>query len=78
LAILLYIEAFVSPFGTGVSFVASTGRVLSAMEKNGHIPKILGRINKQYNIPRVAIIVNAILAMVMVTLFRSWGTLATV
>ena len=33
LAILLYIEAVVSPFGTGVSFVAITGRVLSAMEK---------------------------------------------
>lgn len=39
LAILLYIEAVVSPFGTGVSFVAVTGRVLRAMEKNGHIPK---------------------------------------
>lgn len=78
LAILLYIEAFVSPFGTGVSFVASTARVLNAMEKNGHIPKFLGRINQKYMIPRVAIITNAILAMVMVTLFRSWGTLATV
>ena len=33
LAILLYIEAVVSPFGTGVSFVAVTGRVLRAMEK---------------------------------------------
>ena len=37
LAILLYIEAVVSPFGTGVSFVAITGRVLNAMERNGHI-----------------------------------------
>ena len=37
LAILLYVEAVVSPFGTGVSFVAVTGRVLRAMEKNGHI-----------------------------------------
>ena len=35
LAILLYIEAVVSPFGTGVSFVAVTGRVLRAMEKMG-------------------------------------------
>lgn len=43
LAILLYIEAFVSPFGTGVSFVAVTGRVLRAMEKNGHILNFLGR-----------------------------------
>ena len=46
LAILLYMEAVVSPFGTGVSFVAVTGRVLRAMEENGHIPKFLGKINK--------------------------------
>ncbi|EHJ08169.1 APC family permease [Staphylococcus simiae] len=78
LAILLYIEAVVSPFGTGVSFVAVTGRVLQAMEKNGHIPKFLGKINHKYNIPRVAIIFNAIISMLMVTLFRDWGTLAAV
>ncbi|HBC4907348.1 TPA: APC family permease [Staphylococcus aureus] len=78
LAILLYIEAFVSPFGTGVSFVAVTGRVLRAMEKNGHIPKFLGKMNEKYHIPRVAIIFNAIISMIMVTLFRDWGTLAAV
>ncbi|MDU3186392.1 MAG: APC family permease [Staphylococcus epidermidis] len=78
LAILLYMEAVVSPFGTGVSFVAVTGRVLRAMEENGHIPKFLGKINKKYNIPRVAIAFNAIISMVMVTLFRDWGTLAAV
>ncbi|MDU0443670.1 APC family permease [Staphylococcus haemolyticus] len=78
LAILLYIEAVVSPFGTGVSFVAITGRVLNAMERNSHIPKFLGKINTTYNIPRVAIVFNAIISMVMVTLFRDWGVLAAV
>ncbi|MCD8879636.1 APC family permease [Staphylococcus kloosii] len=78
LAILLYIEAFVSPFGTGVSFVAVTGRVLQAMEQNGHIPKFLGKINKKYQIPRIAIIFNAITSMIMVALFRDWAVLASV
>ncbi|MCQ3817606.1 APC family permease [Staphylococcus xylosus] len=78
LAILLYMEAVVSPFGTGVSFVAVTGRVLRAMEKNGHIPKFLGKMNGKYNIPRVAIIFNAIISMLMVSLFRDWATLASV
>ncbi len=78
LAILLYIEAVVSPFGTGVSFVAVTGRVLRAMEKNGHIPKFLGKMNDKYNIPRVAIVFNAIVSMLMVSLFRDWATLASV
>ena len=78
LAILLYVEAVVSPFGTGGSFVAVTGRVLHAMEKNGHIPKFLGKMNEKYNIPRVAIGFNAVISMIMVTLFRNWGTLAAV
>ncbi|KIJ88080.1 amino acid:proton symporter [Staphylococcus saprophyticus] len=78
LAILLYMEAVVSPFGTGVSFVAVTGRVLRAMEQNGHIPKFLGKMNEKFMIPRVAIIFNAIISMVMVSLFRDWGTLASV
>ena len=35
-------------------------------------------MNEQYNIPRVAIAFNAIISMIMVTLFRDWGTLAAV
>lgn len=31
LAILLYMDAFVSPFGTGVAFVATASRALAAM-----------------------------------------------
>ena len=35
-------------------------------------------MNEKYHIPRVAIIFNAIISMIMVTLFRDWGTLAAV
>ncbi len=78
LSVLLYMDAFVSPVGTGVSFAASTGRALYAMESNQHIPSFLGKINQKYGIPRVAMVVNLILSMVMVSIFRSWATLATV
>ncbi|GAO99656.1 APC family permease [Fructobacillus ficulneus] len=78
LSILLYTDAFVSPFGTGVSFAASTGRVLAAMASDNHIPKYLGKINDKYGIPRMAMVTDAILSMLMVSIFRSWGTLAAV
>nr|WP_268814385.1 APC family permease [Pediococcus acidilactici] len=78
LSVLLYLDAFISPFGTGVSFVASTGRALAAMSSNNHFPKILGKINAKYGIPRIAMAFNAVLSMVMVSIFRSWGTLASV
>lgn len=78
LSVLLYMDAFVSPFGTGVSFVANTARALFAMEGNRHVPHFLGRINLKYGIPRYAMMVNTLLSMVMVTVFRSWAVLATV
>ncbi len=78
LSVLLYIDAFVSPFGTGVSFAASTSRALYAMEQNQHIPHFIGKLNPKYGIPRVAMVVDTILSMVMVSVFRSWATLATV
>ena len=78
LSVLLYMDAFVSPVGTGVSFAASTSRALYAMESNQHIPSFIGKINKKYGIPRVAMIVNLVLSMLMVSVLRSWSTLATV
>lgn len=78
LSVLLYMDAFVSPFGTGVSFVASSGRALQAMVGNNHIPKFIGKIDEKYGTPRVAMVVNAVLSMVMVSIFSSWGTLASV
>ncbi|MFT8836252.1 APC family permease [Liquorilactobacillus satsumensis] len=78
LSVLLYMDAFVSPFGTGVSFVASTGRALAAMIDNKHLPHFLGKVDKNLGIPRVAIVTNSLLSMVLVSIFRSWGTLASV
>ena len=52
LSVLLYMDAFVSPFGTGVSFVASSGRALQAMVGNNHIPKFIGKIDEKYGTPR--------------------------
>lgn len=75
LSVLLYMDAFVSPFGTGVSFVASSGRALQAMVGNNHIPKFIGKIDEKYGTPRVAMVVNAVLSMIMVSIFPSWGRL---
>ena len=48
------------------------------MVTNNHIPKFVGKINDKYGTPRIAMVVNAILSMLMVSIFRSWGTLASV
>ena len=78
LVILLYLDAFVSPFGTGVAFVATASRALAAMTHTRHLPKWLGRLNQKYLIPRYAMVVDLILAAILVSLFRNWNLLATV
>ncbi|KRL00876.1 APC family permease [Liquorilactobacillus capillatus] len=78
LANLLYMDAFVSPFGTGVSFVATTSRALAAMTQTRHLPTRLGQLNQKYQTPRRAMIVNLVLGVVMVAAFRNWGTLSNV
>ncbi|WRN61522.1 APC family permease [Staphylococcus aureus] len=78
LAILLYIEAFVSPIRYWRVICRRYRSSFTSNGKNGHIPKFLGKMNEKYHIPRVAIIFNAIISMIMVTLFRDWGTLAAV
>ena len=78
LSVLLYADAFISPFGTGVSFVAQTSRTLAAMVENEHMPKFLGKRNQKWGVPRVAMVVNLIISVLLVALFRSWGTLASV
>ena len=78
LVILLYLDAFVSPFGTGVAFVATASRALAAMTHTRHLPKWLGRLNQKYLIPRYAMIADFVFAIILVSLFRNWNLLATV
>ncbi|ANK60296.1 MULTISPECIES: APC family permease [Loigolactobacillus] len=78
LSLLLYLDAFVSPFGTGVSFAATTARTLAAMTQNRHMPGWLGRLNRRYLIPRFAMLVDLFVSMLLVSVFRNWSTLASV
>ncbi|TSO25791.1 APC family permease [Lactobacillus sp. LL6] len=78
LVILLYLDAFVSPFGTGVAFVATASRALAAMTHTKHLPNWLGRLNRKYLIPRTAMIADLVLAIILVSVFRNWNLLATV
>lgn len=78
LVVLLYMDAFVSPFGTGVAFVATASRALAAMTHTKHLPAWLGRLNRRYMVPRFAMVADLILATILVSVFRNWNLLATV
>ncbi|MBT2145568.1 MULTISPECIES: APC family permease [unclassified Rhodanobacter] len=78
LATLLFIDAVISPSGTGMTYTATTARMLYGMERNGTLPKILGRVHPKWGIPRPAMWVNLAVSFMFLFFFRGWGSLAAV
>lgn len=78
LAMLLYLDAFVSPSGTGSIYTATTARMVYAMEKNNTLPKMFGTLHPLYGVPRQAMWLNLAVSFIFLFFFRGWGTLAAV
>jgi amino acid transporter len=78
LAILLYVDAFVSPSGTGTTYMATTTRMIYAMERNNTMPKMFGVVHPFYGVPRNAMWFNLLVAFVFLFFFRGWSSLAAV
>ncbi|MCE5231973.1 MAG: APC family permease [Mizugakiibacter sp.] len=78
LAMLLYVDAFISPSGTGITYTATTARMIYGMERNGTLPKILGALHPKWGVPRPAMWFNLAVSFLFLFFFRGWGTLAAV
>ncbi|OAT80702.1 aspartate:proton symporter [Desulfotomaculum copahuensis] len=75
LAILLRVDAWVSPSGTGLVFTATTARGIFAMAENGYLPKGLMKIHPRWKIPANAILFNLIIGLLCLAPFSSWSKL---
>ncbi|WEG14562.1 APC family permease [Pullulanibacillus sp. KACC 23026] len=78
LAILLFADAFISPSGTGMTYTATTARMIYGMERNGYFPKVFGFVNPKVGVPRAAMWLNLVVSFIFLFLFRGWGSLASV
>jgi amino acid transporter len=78
LALLLFADAFVSPSGTGITYTATTARMIYGMEQNGYFPKVFGFVNPKVGVPRAAMWFNLVISFMFLFLFRGWGSLAAV
>ncbi len=75
LVLLLYLDAAVSPSGTGLAYIAQSSRLLRGIQQNGHLPVSLGRLDPVYATPRNAILASLLLSFVFLFVFRGWGNL---
>jgi amino acid transporter len=71
---LLYIDAFVSPAGTGLAYTGATARINYALAENGQLPRIFMRLNLA-QVPVWSILVNFIIGMAMLLPFPGWSEL---
>ncbi len=78
IAMLLYVDAVISPSGTGIAYMGSTARMLFGMQRSGYMPKQMGNLHPKYSIPRNAMWVSLIGGFIFLWIFRGWGNLANV
>jgi amino acid transporter len=74
LAVLLYIDAIVSPADTGLIYTTVTGRVSYAMGRNGNAPRVLAKTTRR-GVPLVSLFVTFVVGLIVFLPFPSWQQL---
>lgn len=77
LAVLLYIDAFVSPAGTGLIYVSTASRLSFAMGRNRFVPPPLGKVSRR-GVPWVSILLAFAIGELAFLPFPSWASLVEV
>ncbi len=76
LAMVLFVDAAVSPFGTALIYTAAAARICYAMGENGYLPTPLMKFN-QRGIPHRIVALNFIIGIVLLLPFPSWQRLVS-
>ncbi|MCH9644727.1 MAG: APC family permease [Gammaproteobacteria bacterium] len=71
---LLYIDAVISPSGTGLIFTASTARIIYAMSVAKILPKVFNKTNR-FGAPYSAVILNFLVSLIFFFPFPGWQSM---
>jgi len=71
LAVILYIDAFISPAGTGLIYVGTSSRVTYALGRSGQVPRSVAKISTR-GVPWVSLLVAFVVGIVCFLPFPSW------
>ncbi len=78
LAIILRIDAVISPAGTGLIYLTSSSRLSFGLSRNGYIPQAFERSFGRARVPAIGIVVTALIGLLFLLPFPSWGKLVGV
>jgi amino acid transporter len=71
LAVILYIDAFISPAGTGLIYVGTSARLSYALGHAGFVPKGISRISAR-GVPWTSVILAFVVGLICFLPFPSW------
>lgn len=74
LAVILRIDAVVSPGGTGMIYTTSASRLSYGLAKNGYVPKVFADVSSR-RVPVFSIVFAAIIGLIFLLPFPSWSKL---
>ncbi|MGE5136745.1 MAG: APC family permease [Gemmatimonadota bacterium] len=74
LAVVLRIDAVISPSGTGLIYQTSTSRVGYGLARNRYFPQFFGKVDRN-GVPWISLILAFVLGLVFLLPFPSWSAL---
>jgi amino acid transporter len=72
LATILYIDAVISPMGTGLVYSGTSARTTYALSRVGYVPPALGQVSKR-GVPFASLIFCWVIGMLVFLPFPSWA-----
>ncbi|AEW92439.1 MULTISPECIES: APC family permease [Streptomycetaceae] len=76
LGVVLYVDAVISPGGTGLIYTTSTSRISYGLSKNGYAPKLFESTDKR-GVPWFGLIISFVTGVVCFLPFPSWQQLVS-
>ena len=74
LAVLLYIDAFISPAGTGLLYLGTSSRLSYALGRNRYLPPVLSKVSPR-GIPLFSVLLAFVIGEICFLPFPSWQSL---
>ena len=73
LAFLLYVDAFISPAGTGLLYVGTSSRLVYALGRNRYVPPQVAQTNRR-GVPWLPILIAFVVGEICFLPFPSWAS----
>ncbi|MCW2720373.1 APC family permease [Pseudonocardia sp.] len=74
LAVILYVDAFISPSGTGLVYVGTSARLSYALGHAGYVPRGFARISAR-GVPWASVLLAFVVGLICFLPFPSWQSL---